>query len=184
MATPQPPVPLIVYTGLAYRTIVGSNMPPIEDLVSDGDDERFSDSSKPTVYLATDAGVALAEMARHLAIGSDEPLDGTPQTLVRLRTRIEGIADIRETFTLQALGFPGGPTDLLDREAARDLGGRLREVPGCQGILAPSMALLDQPKRGNLVIFAERLPGRLESVLWPPREAGGVRFVPRPPDSY
>ena len=184
MSSRQPPVPLIVYSGLAYRTIAGTKLPGIDDLISDGDGERFSDGSQPTVYLATDAGVALAEMARRLAVGLDEPIETTPHTLVRMRARVEGVADIRDTFTLRALGLPGGPIDLLDRGAARGLGARLREVPGCRGLLAPSMAMLDQPKRGNLVIFAELLPGRLESVLWPPREAGAVRFVPRPADSY
>ena len=184
MSTAAVPVPLIVYTGLVYRTLPRDDVPSIDELLSDGDGERFSDGTLPTVYLATDEGVAIAEMARHLDVGADEPRDTTPHLIVRMRSRVEGVADIRDPFTLRALGLEGGVFDLLDRHVARGLATRLRGIEGCQGLLAPSMALPDEPERGNLVLFAERLPGGLESVLWPPRRAGRIEFVPRPPESY
>ncbi len=143
------------FAGDTFRSVPGDRPFELDALVSrDDDNDRWNRPDEPTLYLALDPGVALAEAGRHLHDGG-----GTNgcQVIVRLRVRIDGLVDLRDAGTRRALGIEGGPAAFLDRQRAREIAGRLRRQPGCRGLLTPSMALVDDPARGNLVIFAEHL---------------------------
>jgi RES domain-containing protein len=121
----------------------------------DGTD-RWSRPGQPTAYLAADAGVALAEMARH------HPPDGTrvERRIVRLETAprgVRGLVDLRDPAVLRALRSPVGLAAYLDADQARVTADRVREDPRHAGLIVPSMAFLDRPERPNVVLFGERL---------------------------
>ena len=49
------------------------------------------------------------------------------------------------------------PVNYADRSVARRVAAALRARRDCVGLLVPSLAFPDQPERGNLVVFAERV---------------------------
>ena len=51
---------------------------------------------------------------------------------------------------------------------------RARADTACLGLIVPSMAFLDDPGRGNLVLFVERHAEGIEAVIRGQREAGLV----------
>lgn len=121
----------------------------------DGTD-RWSRPGQPTAYLAADAGVALAEMARH------HPPGGTrvERRIVRLETTprgVRGLVDLRDPAVLRALRSPISAAAYLDADQARVTADRVREDPRHVGLIVPSMAFLDRPERPNIVLFGERL---------------------------
>ncbi len=129
--------------------------------------DRWNEPGQPTVYLALDVGVALAEFARHAA-------PGDRRRLVRFDAALDAVADLRPGTPASnapsrdsgrrgdrehdpAPGPPDhGLVDVSDRDAARRVAARFRAEPGCCGLLVPSLAFPDDPARGNLVVFAER----------------------------
>ena len=122
---------------------------------ADGSD-RWSGPGQPTAYLASDAGVAMAEMARH------HPPSGTrvERRVMRLEPRpraLQGLVDLRDPAVLRALRAPVAPSAFLDADTARVVADRVRVDPRHVGLIVPSMAFLDRPDRPNIVLFGERL---------------------------
>jgi RES domain-containing protein len=166
---------LVSFAGEAFRSVPADEPFELDSLVSrDGENDRWNRPGEPTIYLALDAGVALAETGRHLS-GSA----GTAgcQRLVRLWVRTDGLVDLRDAATRRSLGIEGGPAAFLDRRRTHELSARFRAAPGCRGLLAPSMGLVDQPDRGNLVVFADRLDGGPASLVDRWDEVGRVEVV-------
>jgi hypothetical protein len=168
-------VQLVAFAGDAFRSVPGDRPFDLDALVSqDDDNDRWNRPGEPTIYLALDAGVALAEAGRHM--NEQEGTDGC-QLLVKLRLEVDGLVDLRDAATRRDLGIEGGPAAFLDRQRARELAGRLRRRPGCRGLIAPSMALVDHPTRGNLVIFAERLPNGARDIVLGHEEVGRLEVI-------
>jgi RES domain-containing protein len=136
----------------------------------DGDDgDRWNEPDEPTIYLALDLGVALAEYARH-ASGADA------RRLLRFDVGLDGVADLRRTSIRASSGHDGPPIELADRRVARRLAADLRRGPDCRGLLVPSVAFPDDPTRGNLVVFADRLPSDVAEWLGPATPVGRVEL--------
>jgi RES domain-containing protein len=118
--------------------------------------DRWCQPGEPTAYLAADAGVALAELARH-----HPPGGATVERLVmRLEPRpaaVGGLVDLRDEAVRRALGWTDDLAALLDIDAARSLASRGRADARHLGLIVPSMAFLDHPERPNVVLFADRL---------------------------
>lgn len=166
---------LVVFDGHAFRAAPGDQPFDVDALVSrDDDNDRWNRPGEPTIYLALDPGVALAEAGRHM--NDSEGTNGC-QLLVKLRIRADRLVDLRDAATRRVLGVDGGPAAFLDRQRARELAGRLRRDPECRGLLTPSMAVIDDPDRGNLVLFAERLPGGLRDVVLDHEEVGRLEVI-------
>lgn len=153
----------------------------------DGGDDRWNRPGEPTLYLALDPGVALAESGRHLAAGpsaADGRASSTPgqaiecHRLVRLRTVARDLLDLRDPAVMSEVGV-AGPAAFLDRAAARQVAGRLRAGGACRGLVVPSVAFLDDLSRGNLVLFMEHIPGGVDEVVAGWEEAGRIE-VRRP----
>src|SRR4051794_36421211 len=134
---------------------------------SDSDDDRWNEQGQPTIYLALDLPVALAEYARHAS--GDEARD-----LLRFDIRLDRVADLRQPETRAQVGHQGSTADLADRGLARRLAARLRARPDCQGLVVPSLAFPEDPMRGNLVVFADRLPAGIAEWLGEPLVVGRV----------
>jgi RES domain-containing protein len=130
------------------------------------DGNRWSAPGEPTLYLAGDAGVALAEVGRHWQPGPDPDPDELGLWEVDLVLR--AAVDLRPSETRAAAGIPDDPSWFLDRGRCRDLAQRLREA-GCDGLVVPSVAFLDQLDRWNAVVFADRVPSLPGAVRHPRR---------------
>jgi RES domain-containing protein len=136
----------------------------------DGDDgDRWNEPDEPTIYLALDPGVALAEYARHASARD-------ARRLLRFEVRLDGVADLRRRAVRATSGHGGPPAELAERSLARRLAAELRARHDCHGLLVPSIAFPDQPSRGNLVVFADRLPAGVDEWLGRPTPAGRVEL--------
>ena len=166
------------YRGSAYCHVPANVEVDLDDLVGGDDgDERWNRRGQPTLYLAGDVGVAIAEFARHLETG---PHDGStaPQgrRLLRLDVAIDGLFDLREPEVAGLLDAPSDPSAYMDREVARAVAGRARSMAGCRGLIVPSMAYLDDLSRWNLLAFMDRIPGGVAEIVAGWQEVGRIEL--------
>jgi RES domain-containing protein len=122
----------------------------VETIVSSSGN-RWSADGEPTVYLAGDAGIALAEVGRHWS-----PSDG-PSRLWQVRVELAAAIDLRDDATRVAVGVPDDSDGFLDREQCQEIGSRLRRLRRCDGLIVPSVAFLDDRSRWNAVVFVDCL---------------------------
>ena len=117
--------------------------------------DRWCAAGQPTAYLAGDAGVAMAELARHHPPGGR----AVERRIMRIEPRpgaIRALVDLRDAAVLRALGAPEAPERYLDRELARSVAATVRSDERHAGIIVPSMAFLDRTERPTIVLFVER----------------------------
>jgi RES domain-containing protein len=151
--------PRVAYRGEAAIALDG---PPAWDVgrVITSEEGRWNRPGQPTMYFASDPGVALAEHGRHA------PKDGSPPiaSLWTLSLSLDEVSDLR-----------GSPDALvLDRMRCRALADELRGL-GLAGLIVPSVAFLDNRDRFNVVIFAEILGARASDVIVAPRLLAAIR---------
>lgn len=133
-------------------------------------ENRWNYPGEPTLYLAGDGGVALAEFARHLKVSRPPgiaPLIIT-RALYRVEISLERVLDLRDEGCLAALSLDGAPHCFLNRNVARATASFIRATTNAQAILSPSVAMLDHPDRWVMAIFLEKLapePGRFLSSI-------------------
>jgi RES domain-containing protein len=121
---------------------------------------RWNEAGDPTLYLAGDEGVLAAEWGRYLVteIGGDLATAMVARVVYRIEIALAAVLDLRDPAALAALSISGAPACFLDRAVARATANFARRTTRADGLLVPSMALLDQPGRGNLVVFLDKLP--------------------------
>ena len=159
------------FRGHAFRCVPDNGPVELESLVStDGENDRWNHPGEPTLYLALDPGVAIAEAGRHHEPAADAE---SCQRLLRLEVATDELLDLREPSTADALGVDGAPFTFLDRDRARQLASRIRREGSAKGLIVPSAAFLDDASRGNLVLFAERA-GPVEGVVKDWEEIGRI----------
>jgi hypothetical protein len=112
---------------------------------------RWSSEGEPTIYLASDPGVGLAELGRHWQEQPDEC------SVWSVLLTLEAAADLRDPGVRSALGLPDDPMWVLDPDRCSALASRLRSEGGHDGMVVPSVAFLDDPGRWNAVVFVDRL---------------------------
>lgn len=137
--------------------------------------ERWSDPGEPTIYLAGDPGVALAELGRHRSRLPGQDVER--RVIVRVHVSLDRVVDLTRPETLDALSLPG-PWVFADRGTAGDVAREVRRSGDCEAMLVPSIAFLDRPERRNLVVFAERLNGGVTEAIGAPVQVGEVRLWP------
>lgn len=150
------------WSGDAYRHIPGGSTVDVLDFRFAGQisTNRWNVAGEPTLYLAGDLGVTIAEFARHyqerrsLAVGHE----GELRQIYRLHVQIDRALDLRDPAVLASLSIDAAPYCFLDPELARATARHLRSATHTQGILVPSMAFLDAPDRWVAVLFLEKLP--------------------------
>ncbi len=120
---------------------------------------RWNERGEPTLYLAGDVGVVVAEFARHMT--GDRPPALTPDTIertvYRLELALEAVIDLRIPAVWSTLSLDTAPHCFLDIQTARATARFLRATTSAQGILVPSVAFLDNLDRWCLVLFLEKL---------------------------
>jgi RES domain-containing protein len=130
-------------------------------------DNRWNAAGDPTLYLAADRAVALAEFARHLRERQDATLGPfvIERAVYQLKLELQAVLDLREAAVRSALGLHGGVRRFLDVEVARATASFVRRTTPAEAVLVPSTAFLDDPQRWNLVLFLEKLPRDLGSIM-------------------
>jgi len=128
---------------------------------------RWNVRGQPTLYLASDRGVSLAELARHFR---DERPPGlavhtVERAVFRLTVTVDRLVDLRDPAVPEALGLADAPRVFLDREVARATAQFLRATVGVQALLTPSVAFLDDPSRWVMALFLDALPPDLERFI-------------------
>lgn len=128
-------------------------------------ENRWNVYDEPTLYLASDHRVAVAEFARHFH-EEVSPLEGRAEHIIRravtrriydLNVQIEHTLDLRDPALCAALLLDKAPYCFLDREVAQATAQFLRRTTLAQAILVPSMALFDQAERYAIVLFLDKL---------------------------
>ncbi len=145
--------PRVAYRGVAAIALDGATAWDIGRVVTN-EEGRWNLAGQPTMYFATDPGVALAELGRHA------PKEGPPSmaSLWTLRLALEELPDLR------------GAADemVLDQKRCRALADEFRRL-GHPGLVVPSVAFLDDRDRFNVVIFAEVVGSAMSDVIEAPR---------------
>ena len=133
------------------------------------DSNRWNVRGQPTLYLARDARALAAESARYADPGALDPLVvavAGPRRIWAVTATIDRVLDLRQAAVCAQLGLPDPPYGFMrDRRYCQELATRLRTQTETRAILAPSMALLDQPEHWVLALFVERLPTYPEPFL-------------------
>jgi RES domain-containing protein len=168
------PATFTTWQGIAYCHVPADEPVRLDRLVSsDGSDDRWNGPGQPTLYLALDPATALGELARHLELAP-----GTTtwrRRLVGVHVAVDRLADLRRADVHAALGI-GEPAAFRDRDLARNVAADLRNEDGCAGLLVPSMTFLDDPARGNLVVFVDRFDGGIPDIVGGMADAGIVEL--------
>jgi RES domain-containing protein len=126
-----------------------------------GADNRWNDPGDPTLYLAGDQGVLIAEWGRHFAINRDpllKPL-ARERRVFRLDLALDQVIDLRTAPVWDELSLGNAPHCFLQLEVARATARFIRATTAAQGMLVPSMGFLDKLDRWCLVLFLEKLGG-------------------------
>jgi len=157
------------WAGTAFRHIPAASPYHVLDtrFAVRATNNRWHEVGDPTLYLAGDVGVALAEFARHFQERrtSELLLVRQRRALYRLELRLDAVLDLRDTTVQQALGLHGGAQRFLDIQVARATATFIRRTTAAQGLLVPSMAFLDNAARWNLALCLEKLPSDLGQVI-------------------
>jgi RES domain-containing protein len=146
------------YVGTAAVAVQGDPEWHTAALIST-EGNRWSRPAQPTIYLAGDPSLALAELARHLPADESIP----PAWVWTVEVRLDAVVDLQGDDSAW----------ILDAERCRDVASDLRER-GADGLIVPSVAFLDRPDRWNLVIFAERI-GELDRAISDPNRLLSIR---------
>ena len=155
-------VPLDSWSAYAYRHVPeGSSLEDSLDfrLAGRQANNRWNYPGDPTLYLAADPAVAIAEFARHMQENQTSSLakQTKARQIYRLRIKIALILDLRDKGVLDRLSITEAPHCFLDKAFARATAQYIRTGSGAQGVLVPSVAFLDQSDRWVAVLFLDKL---------------------------
>ena len=171
---------LVPWSGVAFRHLPAGARYDVLDFryAGRGADNRWNEPGEPTLYLAGDIGVVIAEFGRHFAVDNVPALAPVTvtRTVYRLELVIDRLLDLRDPRTWQALSLANAPFCFADRAVARATARYLRYTTQTQGLLVPSVAFLDQLDRWVLVLFLEKLPADPRTFIPVVREAGPLRW--------
>jgi RES domain-containing protein len=123
------------------------------------DANRWSEDGEPTIYLAGDPGVAVAELGRHWGEQDGE------MAIWSLTLGLDGAADLRDPVVRSSLRVPDDPRWILDKKRCHELASRLRSSGPQDGLVVPSVAFLDDTSRWNAVVFVDRLRTTLVDAI-------------------
>jgi len=170
------------WAGTAFRHIPADAGYDVRDLRYAGrrSDGRWHWRGQPTLYLASDSGVAIGEFARHLAVDRGGAVVAARRTIHELGVRLDRTIDLRDTAILRLIGRDDAPGCWLDPRIARAVATFFRDSLDVQAVLVPSVVHLDEPERYNVVCFLENLPDTPRSFLPRARRRATVTVEPAP----
>ncbi|PIG93415.1 RES domain-containing protein [Gloeocapsopsis sp. IPPAS B-1203] len=122
-------------------------------------ENRWNVAGEPTLYLAKEKDVALAEYARHFKV--DRTLGLASQThrrqVFRFRVELEYVLDLTNPQVWTALSLENAPDCFKHKTIARSTANFIRNTTSTQAIVVPSIAFLDNLEQWCLVLFLEKL---------------------------
>jgi RES domain-containing protein len=168
------------WSGTAYRHIPAGTEYDVRDLRFAGRRTagRWHWQGQPTLYLASDAAVAIGEFARHLAVDRGGAIASVRRTIYELGVRLERTLDLRDPSVLRLIGRDDAPECWLDPRIARAVATFFRDTLDVQALLVPSVVHLDDATRFNLVCFLENLPDTPRTFLPGARKRATVSVEP------
>jgi RES domain-containing protein len=149
------------WIGSAYRHINATRGIDVLDFSNAGKygKNRWNIPGEPTLYVAGDIGVAIAEWGRRLPVSfPDQAIRPVVRDVYRLQLRLDAVLELRAPEIAPLLGLTGTPEEFRDMELARSTAGRVRRSTRAQAMIVPSIAFLDDLSRWNLVIFLDKMP--------------------------
>ena len=164
---------LTSWVGNAYRHIPNDSAYDVLDFRFAGlsAENRWNLPGQPTLYLAGDEGILIAEWGRHFAVNRTPELQTktVERPVFRLTLSIGSLLDLRDPAVWRELSLENAPHAFLDRDLARATSNFVRASTPAQGLLVPPVGFLDQPDRWSLVLFLEKLPdpGAFISAVMP-----------------
>jgi RES domain-containing protein len=132
-----------------------------------GSENRWNVAGEPTLYLAKEKDVALAEYARHFRVDRTPSLAARTyrRRVYRFEVRLEGVIDLTRTQVWHELSLQNAPDCFKDKSIARATAHFIRNTTPARAILVPSIAFLDDRSRWCLVLFLEKLPADAREFL-------------------
>jgi RES domain-containing protein len=123
-------------------------------------ENRWNVAGEPTLYLAKDKDVALAEYARHFHVDRTPGLAAQTyrRKVYRFQVVLEATLNLCHPDVCAALSLSNAPGCFRDRNVARAVAHFIRNTTSAQAIFVPSMAFLDNLEQWCLVLFLEHLP--------------------------
>lgn len=123
-------------------------------------ENRWNVAGEPTLYLAKEKNVALAEYARHFEVNRTLGLAVKTyrRQVYRFKIKLDSILDLRERSVWSALSLQNAPDCFKDKNVGRATASFIRNTTAAQAILVPSVAFLDDLDQWCLVLFLEKLP--------------------------
>jgi RES domain-containing protein len=130
-------------------------------------ENRWNVAGEPTLYLAKEKDVALAEYARHFKIDRTPPLAGkTRHRLVyRFQVYLDYVLDLTQIEVCRELSLQNAPDCFKNKTCARATAHFIRNTTPCCAIIVPSLAFLDNLEQWCLVLFLEKLPANPRHFL-------------------
>lgn len=143
-----------------------------------GADNRWNEPGSPTLYLAGDEGVLIAEWGRHFATNRTAQLQQmtVERSTFSLELSIDSVLDLRVAEVWNALSLDNAPYCFADISRARATANFVRRTTEAQALLVPSMGFLDDLERWCLVAFLEKLPPDPRSFISAVTPCGALRW--------
>ena len=175
---------ILPWAGTAFRHIPADAAHDVRDLRYAGRRSagRWHWQGQRTLYLASDAAVAISEFARHLAVDRGGSALPARRSLYELRFEAERVVDLRRPSVLALIGRDDAPQCWFDVRIARATATYFRDALGVEALIVPSLAHLDAPDRFNVVGFLENLPERVRTFLPRARRRSTVTVEPAAQD--
>jgi len=152
------------WSGDTYRHVAAGSS-PLDATRAGRGRNRWNLPGEPTHYLASSREVAAAEWLRHLrdaGVPAGAPVP--PRDLYLVTIDLARTVDLRDAENQAQLSIGDMSRLVLDAVAARALATFVRSALDVDAMWVPSIAFLDRPDEGNLVVFLERLGRPLAEV--------------------
>jgi RES domain-containing protein len=150
------------WSGDAYRHVpAGAGMDVLDfRYAGRGAENRWNEPGHPTLYLAGDEGVLIAEWGRHFAVNRTPALQNAvvERAVFRLTLEIDQLLDLRAPEVCRALSLTDAPACFTDIGVARATAHFIRRTTAARAMLVPSIGMIDRLDRWCLVFFLEKLP--------------------------
>jgi RES domain-containing protein len=168
------------WTGTAWRHIPAGSRFDVLDFrfAGRGTENRWNEAGEPTLYLAGDEGVLLAEWGRHFEANRGGQLQrlAVERSTYNLQISIDQVLDLRTEEVCHALSIVHAPYCFADVEFARATSRFIRRTTPAQALFVPSLAFLDDLQRWCLVVFLEKFPPDPRSFIVSVTPCGPLRW--------
>ncbi|MFN8591199.1 MAG: RES domain-containing protein [Thermomicrobiales bacterium] len=141
-------------------------------------DNRWHEPGVPTLYLAGDEGVLIAEWGRHFATNRAAHLQAltVERNIFRLALTIDAVLDLRREEVCTAIAIENAPFCFADIAFARATARFIRSTTQDQRLLVLSLGFIDDFERWGLVLFLEKLPPNPDGFISAVTPCGPLRW--------